>query len=170
MSNLINPKPRFGFNPSADTAYDYVAQRDVPLTDKYPAKDGVWNLLEVKRLILAGETVEAARRDYTAAETAAKAAPKTAASTTAKTLDAPGQHNAALSGAVPPAPGRGLDPAQLQALKLTAIQAAAMGITPTMMNATGVTGAQVQGWGLTSARADALKLNADQRAALLSGS
>lgn len=166
MTNLINPKPRFGYDTAADKIYDYVAQRDVAIVDKYAAKDGVWNLLEVKRLILAGATIEAARRDYSAAETAAKptlkVVPKTAAATTAKTANTPGQGDPA----VPHVPGQAMSAAQVTALKLSAIQAAALGITPAMMSTTGVTAAQVHGWGLTTARADALKLTAEQRAAL----
>lgn len=59
--SLINPKPRFGYDADADAVYDYLTQRDEPLRDFYSAPDGVWDLFEVKRLILAGSTVEAAR-------------------------------------------------------------------------------------------------------------
>lgn len=177
MTNLINPKPRFGFNPATDMVYDYVAQRDVALVDKYAGKDGVWDLLEVKRLILAGETIEGARRNYTPAETAAKPSPKpvpnpglTPAPLTAQAITKPrGATPDPADPAVHHIPGQAMTPAQLIALRLTAMQAAAMGITPTMMNTTGVTAAQVQGWGLTTARADALKLTAEQRAVLLPG-
>ena len=61
MSNLMNPKPRFAFDPTANRIFDYATSRDVELTEAYVAKDGIWNLLEVKALILAGEPIEAAR-------------------------------------------------------------------------------------------------------------
>jgi len=58
---LINPKPRFGYDSDADMIYDYLVQRDVALSDAYRGPDGVWNLFEVKRLILSGQSVEYAR-------------------------------------------------------------------------------------------------------------
>lgn len=166
MTNLLNPKPRFGFNPTSNLMYDYVAQRDVPLTETYPAKDGVWDLNEVKRLILAGETVEAARRDYSAGETGAAPAPKAVPQADLKVAPSAPFPAARLPGT---AGIQALSPAQVEALKLSAIQAAALGITPTMMLSTGVSEAQVRNWALTDKRADALRLTAEQRAVLLPG-
>lgn len=139
---LINPKPRFGYDPETDAVYDYVKQKDVALTTDYAAGDGVWDLIEVKRLILAGLTVEGARRDLTAAELS----PPSSAPEPAIT---------------------GLTGVQLTALKLSAVQAAALGLTPIQISVTGVTATQVRAWALTAARAEALKLTSEQRAVLL---
>src|SRR5579863_3672429 len=57
---LINPKPRFGYDDATDQIYDYQKQRDVPL-GVYSTSDGVWDLTQVKRLILTGQSIEAAR-------------------------------------------------------------------------------------------------------------
>lgn len=160
---LINPKPRFAYDDATDMIYDYVGQKDVALVAKFNAKDGVWNLLEVKRLILAGQTIESARVGYLKAPgpppklevvkpTPSPVSPAPAASTAATVA--------------PIVPGQGLTATQLQSLKLSAIQAAAMGIKHEEMASTGVTAEQIADWGLTPARANALKLNTEQRTAL----
>lgn len=158
MSNILNPKPRFGYNESTGLIYDYVAQKDVTPIANYPTIDGSWNLLEVKRAILANETIEYAR--LTVKRPAPVAAPRAAAPTPAAKAPQP---------AAQPAPGFGvsaLSVDQLQALKLSPLQQAAMGITNAQMNVTGVTALQVANWGLNGARADALALTPEQRAAL----
>jgi hypothetical protein len=170
--NIINPKPRFGYTPESDMIYDYVLQKDVPATASYTAVDGTWNLLEVKRAILAGETIEFAhltiikkaspiaqpRAGGTTAPAGTTAAPTTVKSGIQPTTGASAHPGSGV--------GTGMSVSQLQALKLSPLQMAAMGITPTQLNVTGVTALQVANWGLTSARADALKLTPEQRSAL----
>lgn len=165
MSNIINPKPRFGYNPAADTIYDYVAQCDVPVLARYNTGDGAWDLIEVRRAILANETIEFARLSVVKP---APAAPGVAAAPAAPVHAAasspPEGHvfgGAAAHAAV------GMSAEQLQALKLLPLQMAAMGITPIQAEVTGVTALQVANWGLTPARADALQLTPEQRAVLL---
>jgi hypothetical protein len=157
---LINPKPRFAFDPDTDQVYDYLKQRDVPLTEDYSALDGVWDLLEVKRLILAGLPVEGARR-Y--GPPPAEPLPGMPAGDPA----VPGPQPTTNAPATGGAGTTGLSVEQLTALKLSALQAAALGLTPTQLTATGVTALQVDGWGMDAARAEALKLTAEQRAVLL---
>lgn len=167
---LINPKPRFAYDDEANAVYDYVKQRDAALTEVYSAPDGVWNLFEVKRLILAGLPVEGARIE------GPEPAPAPVASqiggnpavdpVSGQPLPAPGHEP---NGAIRrPAPTpTGLSVAQLLGIKLSALQAAALGITPVQLSATGVTADQVAAWGLTAERADALNLTAEQRAVLM---
>lgn len=154
MTNILNPKPRFGYNPDTDLIYDYALQRDVPPLDKpYDAVDGTWNLAFVKKAILSGESIETAHLSVR------RAGP-------------PVQGRA---GAQPPRPGQparsalpgGLTAEQLQGLKFSAVQLAALNISPAQVNTTGVTAAQVQNWGLNALRADSLKLTPEQRAVLL---
>lgn len=148
---LINPKPRFGYETESGLMYDYVAQRDVPLSAEYSASDGVWDLFKVKDLILGGQTVEDGR--------IRPPMPPAPSSTTTGTLDS-------TPSAGPQSPAA-LSVAQLLALKLSALQCAALRITPVQMTATGVTAEHVASWGLTAERADALQLTAEQRAALM---
>lgn len=161
MSNIMNPKPRFGYTPGADLIYDYLTQRDVaPGPKPYEAIDGTWDLNEVKRTILASENIESAHltvRKPTAAQPTPAAAP-----VAAKTfpVGAPLQPKAEVSLAA-------LSPQQLQALKLSALQMAAMGITPTQLEVTGITAQQVKNWALTEARCHALALTPEQRAVLM---
>jgi hypothetical protein len=191
MSNMINSKSRFGYNPDSDLVYDYITQKDVKPVASYVSKDGTWNLLEVKRLIMGGFYIDSARigavvKPAAAAPVAgAKQAvpvpgatpnslpttvsqvrvPASPAPTTVKPAPGP-----SAKPPLSPAPGlapSGLSVAQLQALKLTAVQAAALSLTPTQMTATGVSPAQVKAWGLTPARADALALTPAQRAVLM---
>lgn len=164
MSNILNPKPRFGYTPTTDLIYDYVAQRDVAPASNYAAVDGNWNLLEVKRAILAGETIEFARLSVKKVPIvqprAATPAPAPVPSVGEPSSSTP---------AAAPAPGHGvvaLSAEQLQSLKLSPLQAAAMGLTASQLNVTGVTALQVANWGLNAARADALKLTPEQRAIL----
>lgn len=163
---LINPKPRFGYETESDRVYDYVVQRDVALTDRYEARDGVWNLHEVKRLILAGEPVEGARIPSAAPVTSP---PPPFIPTNSDLVPAPSTSLPQDLQSAIPTKGHvtGLSVAQLLELKLSALQAAALGITPTQMSATGLTATQVQAWALTPERAEALKLTAEQRAVLL---
>jgi hypothetical protein len=173
MSNILNPKPRFGYNPDSGLIYDYVAQKDVPATPNYAGVDGAWNLLEVKRAIMANETIEFAR--LTVIKPAPKPQPKPAVPV-APLAPVPGQAapTTVKSGLQPTTgasahptmgatPAGAMSVAELQALKLSPLQAAAMGITPAQMNVTGVTALQVANWGLTPARADALKFTKEQR-------
>lgn len=167
---LINPKPRFGFDPEANSIYDYVLQRDLSiLADVYEAPDGPWNLVEVKRLILEGLPVEGARiprpqplSGVTELVSGTQSPPPNASHTQLSNLQVNTQGQNTQHQAV-----TGFSVAQLLGLKLTALQAAALGITPTQMNATGVTGSQVQDWALTPERAEALKLTPEQRQVLL---
>src|SRR5712664_2847178 len=126
---LINPKPRFAFDPDTGLVYDYAKQRDVPLTDDYSAADGVWDLLEVKRLILAGLSIEAALRYGPPPTTPLQQGTAThIQSETPNVGPAAGQIQAQTPN-VPPASGSagttGLSVEQLTALKLSALQAAA---------------------------------------------
>jgi len=176
MSNILNPKPRFGYNPDTGLIYDYVAQKDVPATPNYAAIDGTWNLQEVQRAIMANETIEFARL------TVIKPAPKpqqkpgvpvtplapgqVAAPTTVRSGPQPTTGASAHPTIAATTPAGAMSVGELQALKLTPLQAAAMGITPSQMNVTGVTALQVANWQLTPARADALRLTKEQRLGL----
>jgi hypothetical protein len=169
--NLINPKPRFGYNPDAEQIYDYVAQKDVAVSASYPAPDATWNLAEVKRLILAGLPIEAARIGPGVAP-AAKPKPTPPAPIANLRFPASAKKPTppsvpAAGAAVAHAHGTGMSVEQLKGLKLSALQAAALGLTTTQLTATGVTAAQVANWGMNAARADALKLTPEQRAVLL---
>lgn len=158
MSNIMNPKPRFGYTPGVDLIYDYVTKRDVAPSDKpYETSDGSWDLNEVKRAILAGETIEPAHLTVRKPVAPAPRAAAPAAPAPAPAADAP----------KPEITLAALAPQQLQALKLSALQMAAMGITPTQLETTGVTAQQVKGWGLSEGRAVALQLTAEQRAVLM---
>jgi hypothetical protein len=133
MTNLINPKPRFGWNPDTKLMYDYVAGKDVALTENYSAVDGVWDLLKVRDLIMSGATVESARVGPAVAPRA----------------PTPG-----ISGATPPA-------VAIKLLGFTPIQAAAMALTPEQL-ANGLSQADVAKIGMTKGRAIALKLTPAQ--------
>lgn len=170
MSNLINPKPRFGYNPTNGLLYDYVAQKDIAPTDKpYEAPDGTWNLNTVKLAILAGQTIEEGHLSVKKASPPATGTPPNPKTT----VSAATPKIAAKPAPTPPttlAPTgvtTGLSAEQLQALKLSPLQMAALGITPTQLNVTGLTALQVANWALSEARADALKLTPAQREALL---
>lgn len=124
---LINPKPRFGYETESGLMYDYVAQRDVALSNRYKAADGVWDLFAVKDLILSGQPVEAGRvgpAEKSPPGTPSKPpvpGPGTVAAPTTPTtgqLDNPpaGQPFAGT------APTAALSVAQLLALKLSALQ------------------------------------------------
>ncbi len=170
---LINPKPRFAYDPDTDLVYDYYKQRDVPLAAAYSAPDGLWDLYEVKRLILSGSPIEGARVGPPPMPTAAPLAPTPQPGLIA----APSIRNignAAVAAGAPfvitgsgTRPITGLSAEQLTAMKLLPLQMAAMGITPVQMSVTGVTATQVESWGLTPARADALRLTPEQRSVLM---
>lgn len=169
MSNLINPKPRFGYNPTVGSLYDYVAQRDIhpPLPQRYAARDGVWDLEGVKLAILNGTNLEDAHLSMASLK-AEPALNKAVSPPQGSFLGTPATGEAVSnSGGLAPTAVAGLSSAQLIALKLSPIQAAALQLTPTQMTSTGVTAAQVKGWGINAARADALKLTDEQRAVLL---
>jgi hypothetical protein len=180
MSNLINPKPRFGYNPTTGQLYDYVAQKDVtPTAQAYDAPDGSWNLVAVKDAILAGQTIETGHlsvKKPTPPATgttpnpakAPAAGPAVAPTTTSVKPNQPTtaeEHPVRLPGSHITITGLSVE--QLQALKLSPLQVAALGITPVQLSATGVTAAHVEAWHLTAARADALKLTPEQRAVLM---
>lgn len=156
---LINPKPRFAYDDESGMIYDYQTQRDVPLTQAYSASDGVWNLAEVKRLILASLPVESARIAVPPTEELAQEPDPQG------TEPMVGEERA--QGSAPILTAAALSVARLLALKLSPLQAAALGITPAQMTATGVTAEQIAAWGLTPERAEALKLTPEQRAVLL---
>jgi hypothetical protein len=141
MTNLINPKPRFGFNPDIKTIYDYVLQRDVPVASEYTSTDGVWNLMKVRDLILEGQPIEAARISI--------AAPKAAAKPTGS-----------------PALPTGHPAVAMHELAFTPIQVAALGLTPAQVS-NGLSDADVKNIGMTPARAIALKLSPAQSAFLM---
>jgi hypothetical protein len=140
MSNLINPKPRFGWNPDSKLMYDYVAGKDVALTETYSAVDGVWDLLKVRDLILSGATVESARTGD---------APLTPAPPARSPLPNGSQHPAVA----------------IKALNFSPIQAAALGLTHDQLT-NGLSAADVAAIKMTPARAIALKLTAEQKAFL----
>jgi hypothetical protein len=155
MSNLINPKPRFGFNPDTKTMYDYVTQRDVAIVSSYAAPDGNWNLALVRDLILGGQTIEGARLSIIKPQPApvAKAAPAAAAAPApAKVVS---QLRAPLSSA------------DLKALALSPVQIASLRITPAQM-AAGLAPAEIKALKVSASRAKMLGLNAVQSAALVS--
>ncbi len=166
---LINPKPRFAYDDATDQVYDYIVQKDFPLTDKYIAPDGVWNLKEVKRLILAGQPCEAARIGN--APPPAKAPPKPLPQPGTQAAPSSGVGNTSSGEEKQNAPGKfyatGLSVEQLQALKLSPLQCAALGLTRSQLDVTGVPASTIAGWDMNEARANALKLTAEQRAALM---
>jgi hypothetical protein len=174
---LINPKPRFAWDDATDMVYDYIAQRDIPLAERYATDDGVWNLIAVKNLILSGQPVEGARiGPPEKAKAATPVVPIKPPTPGPGTQPAPSraatdpETGKSTTDATPPtgqAAPAGLSVAQLLALKLSPLQAAALGITAVQMTATGVPPSQVAGWGMNAERADALKLTEQQRAVLL---
>lgn len=154
MTNLINPKPRFGYNPTAKTMYDYVDSRDVPVDAHYQAADGVWDLTKVRDLILAGEPIEAGRISLV------KRPPKPAAAAAAKP--------AVLADKGPPAPaGLHLMTPPQRTKAFTPVQAAALGVSVNEL-ASGLTAAQLANIRekITPARAITLGLTAEQKGLL----
>jgi hypothetical protein len=187
MSNLINPMPRFGLNSEANTMFDYISSRDVPITALYQGKDGQWNLETVRQLILAGKTIETAKLNSNVPpKPTAVLQPKPA--TPAKPVvrqpgaplpaaAAPAPAAAPVAAPKPAAPATGAKPAptgprkalsaqQIQALKFEPLVLAALGITPQQAKVTGLTSEQVHALGMNSARAAKLKLTPAQEAAL----
>ena len=57
--NIINAMVRFGVT-AEGRIYDYVKKVEVDAVDAYEAVDGYWNLHVVKKLILAGQSIESA--------------------------------------------------------------------------------------------------------------
>lgn len=137
MTNLINPKPRFGYNPTANTMYDYIDGKDVPIIPSYVASDATWNLVKAKELILAGQPVESARSGPGAApRTAApKPAPVAASSSTAFT-----PIQAAALGISVHELADELTPAQLASIKakVTPARAIALGLSAAQRSALGI--------------------------------
>jgi hypothetical protein len=179
MSNLINPKPRFGFNPDTKTMYDYVTQRDVAIVSSYAAPDGNWNLALVRDLILGGQTIEGARLSIikpqpapvakvagaTPAAKAAAASPAATANAATSSQVATAQAHANLA-AHKPAPAA-LSNTALKALALTPVQMASLRITPAQVSG-GLTSADIAALKISVSRAKMLGLNAVQSAALVS--
>ncbi len=184
---LINPKPRFGYDPVTGMIYDYVAQKDVPVTaTPYSASDGTWDLQKVKNAILFGGTLEVGHVTLVTPKTPglsadAQPAPKVAAPSPithgasaikppqaagfgAITRTAP--LSPTLAAAAPIGSADALSPAQLATLSLSPLQGAALGLTAAQMKS-GLTGAEIEAIGMTAARADALQLTPAQRAAFL---
>lgn len=156
---LINPKPRFGYDDATDLVYDYLRGRDIALTDDYSAVDGVWDLHEVKRLILAGVPIETARVGESSEANARTLIPPPPVQQPG-TVDAPSSSGKAKA-------SNGLSADDLKALGLSPLQQAALGLTRSQIDVVGIEQSTIEGWGITAARADALKLNPEQRAALL---
>jgi hypothetical protein len=156
MSNLINPKPRFGYNPDLKSVYDYVLQRDVPVVTDYVASDGVWDLTKVRDAIIAGQQIESARKSVTSGPL------KVSGAQPAPAAKAPAP--AAKSGAITAST---TTPAAMKALAFTPTQAAALGISQAELTG-GMSAAQVSAIKakLTPARAIALKLTAAQKSFL----
>ena len=183
MTNILNPKPRFGYNPDTAMIYDYVAQRDISPTDKpYDAIDGSWNLVAVRDAIMGGLPIEgghvSVKKPVPVAAHPATTPPTptpglVVAPSTTKPGPTPQPTTVDALHPQPGAPGKfyagttGLSGAQLTALKLSSLQAAALGLTQVQLTATGVPASTVAGWGLNEARAYALNLTAEQRAVLL---
>lgn len=183
MSNLLNPKPRFGLDLEHNTMFDYLTSRDIPVTEAaYVAPDGTWNLALVKSLILSGKTIEAAISKPTAIKPPApidqvlpgEGTPKKAAdaptssmsSTAARPLSqAPGAPTGTFS--APSGARHAITASELQALSFEPLQLAAMGISQKQLKADGLTAAQVADVGMSPARATALKLTPAQTQALV---
>jgi hypothetical protein len=165
---LINPKPRFAYDDTANQVYDYLVQKDVPLEDRYKAPDGVWNLNEVKRLILAGLPCEGAlvSKPDPKAKGPPPKAPVPPAGSGLQTASTGGKESKKAGGS-DLFPKDGLSAEQLGALKLTPLQAAALGLTRSQMDVVGVPASTIKGWAITPERAEALKLTEAQRDALM---
>lgn len=169
MSNIINPKPRFGFNPTTGLLYDYVAQRDVdPTTPPYVAADGVWDLHAVKLAILAGQSIESGHLALQPPAPAAAGTAPTPPTLIDGTQPAPSSSpKAAKDSTARAARSDGLSAEALTALKLSPLQLAALGIRHEQLSTGGISDAQIKGWGVTAERAEALRLTPEQRAVLL---
>lgn len=175
MANIMNPKPRFGLNVEANTIFDYVSSRDVPITPKYQAIDGQWDLTQVKALILAGKTIESAKLNNTvppapvAPKPALKAAPRPG-QPIGSHAPAPAPVAAKPSAPAAPAaaPTKSLTAAHIQDLKLAPLQLAALGITAKQLKVSGLTAQELAAMKMSPARAKLLNLSAQQEAALTS--
>lgn len=177
--NLLNPKPRFGYNPDSHMVYDYITQRDVAIVPSYASVDGTWNLAKVVELILGGQTIEAAKISNVTAPKPAKPvpapvpvvakappAPSGAVAAAAVAAAAAAQANAAKA-AVSSKPPKFLSSAEIKQLGLSPVQIASLRITPVML-ANGLNWAQIQALRVTPSRATMLKLTTAQAAALAS--
>lgn len=70
MTQIINPKPRFGLENNLvqvgdevvdqSTLYDYVTHENVPLGTLLQTPEGVWDTARVAQLIRGGHSIEAA--------------------------------------------------------------------------------------------------------------
>lgn len=175
---LINPKPRFAYDNETCMIYDYVDGRDVPITGQpYQALDGQWDLVRLRDLICTGQQIDSARLNANKRPPAAKpkpvAKPAPAPAPAAPAQPAGKAGDTALSepeeDSVPNVTAAGtqaLTAPELQALRLTDLQRAALGITPAMYGTTGLSTAQKQALGINAARAKMLELTPEQVAAL----
>lgn len=174
MANLINPKPRFGLDPEANTMFDYVANKDVPVTALYQGSDGQWNLETVKQLILAGKTIETGKLNNTVPPkptAVLQPAPAKNPVATAKVIPIvkpvqPASVSKLPAGPHPTSPRHGLTAAQIQALAFEPLQLAALGITPKAVKVDGLTADQVAAMHINSERATRLGLTPAQEVAL----
>jgi hypothetical protein len=177
---IINPKPRFGLETDSGKIYDYVDQREVEVTTSYQAADGVWNLVKVRDLIATGQPVEAARVNLTprpvklVPKATAAPAPNKPAPLTLVVPNHPATAPAELeegakssAGALPPTGSPiALNAKELEALNLSGIQQAALGLTLQERTVTGITVERKAQLGITAARARVLGLNDAQVKAL----
>lgn len=169
MSNLINPKPRFGLNLEANTMFDYVSSRDVPVTALYQGSDGQWNLETVKKLILAGKTIETAKLNNTVPPKPTATLQPAPAKAPAPTAKAPAPTAKPAPAAAQPKPASGA-PAPANALaastaaNLATSKAAVAAAAANKLPSTGV--AKGARHGLTAPQIQALQLQPLQLAAL----
>lgn len=167
---LINPKPRFAYDNETCMIYDYVDGRDVPITGQpYQALDGQWDLVRLRDLICTGQQIDSARLNANKRPPAAKPAPAPAAPAPAAGKAGDTALSEPEEDSVPNVTAAGtqaLTAPELQALRLTDLQRAALGITPAMYGTTGLSTAQKQALGINAARAKMLELTPEQVAAL----
>jgi hypothetical protein len=169
MTNLINPKPRFGLDDTKNTIFDYLSNRDVAIVPNHQSVDGQWDLVQVRALILAGKTIESAQLNRTVpprpapqqpkAPTAPSASPTAPAAAAAQAVPSP-------MAQVGPAPTKSLTALQIQALKLEPLQLAALGITPQQLKVSGLTPEQLVALRVTPQRAAIMRLDGAQQTAL----
>lgn len=59
--SLINAKPRFAFDPTDNTIFDYATSKSVPATGTFQSSDGKWDAALLAEFIVTGQSVEGAR-------------------------------------------------------------------------------------------------------------
>ena len=153
---LINPKPRFAFDPATGLVYDYVTGRDVPLTETYQAHDGVWDLKAVADAIMKGVPI-----DMYVHRSDAPAAQAQDGAQTAGEQPVSGQLLEDAAG-----PLGGLTAPQLRALALSPLQAGMLGLTAGMLAESGISATHLHSLNVTAERAAELQLSPEQAAAL----